>query len=76
MAMGSHFLKQLCGTEELEFVPFMAVNEKSPYAIRNIEEMLILKHSFVEKHSCIYYINGLNYIAITFSFSFNNSCLF
>ena len=40
--------QQRCGTEELKFVPFMAVKEKSPYVRKFLEKLLISKHSFVE----------------------------
>jgi hypothetical protein len=47
-AVGEHFAAHRCGTEELKFIPFMAVKEKSPYVRKYLEKLLISKHSFVE----------------------------
>ena len=47
-AVGEHFCENKCGTEELKFVPFMAVKEKSPFVRKYLEKLLIAKHSFVE----------------------------
>ena len=47
-AMGEHFMQQRCGTEELKFVPFLAVKERNPYVRKYLEKLLISKHNFVE----------------------------
>ena len=36
-AMGEHFREQHCGTEELKFVPFLAVRERNPYVRKYLE---------------------------------------
>ena len=46
--VGRHFDDNNCGSEELKFVPFLAVKEKSPYVRKYLEKLLIAKHSFVE----------------------------
>jgi len=51
-AVGEHFAEQNCGTEELNFVPFMAIKEKSPYVRNYMEKLLIANSPGLQRASC------------------------
>ena len=47
-AVGKHFLDNNAGSEDIKFVPFIAVKSGDPFARKFLERQLILKHNLLE----------------------------